>query len=298
MSNMSQVSIQHFENPEKIFSYISDNLITRDQKLGFRGHASSDWELKTTLTRFSEQMQTSYHDKQFKLEELTKLTKQRLERQFINNLIVNNDLTRSKVESMDILQYGQHFGLPSPLLDWSYSPYIALFFALSDWNKSFTTIDKCIWIIDLDLIEEINDFIVREVRPTYQGKLSDDLLNEQFPLLEIKGDIEQHNRRLAFQQGFFTDHGFYTSLEIWLKRIVSTLARPNTGRPVLQKLTFKSAEQNRMNILDRLDKMNINNRTLFPDIEGSVKDAIDSTYRSFQEKRIKEFSFWKNATDE
>ena len=44
-------------------------------------------------------------------------------------------------------------------------------------------------------------------------------------------------------------------------------------------------------MLDRLDTMNINSRTLFPDVFGSVKDAIESTFRSFQAPRRKNFSY-------
>ena len=296
MSNMGEVAIQSFENPEEIFSFISQRLITREHKLGFRGHACSSWELETTLTRFSKQILSKFPDKKHSLESITSVTKNRLERQFTNNLIVNNDLPRDKAESIDIWQFGQHFGLPSPLLDWSHSPYIALFFALSDGAKESANSEKCIWVINIDLIYEINDLISREIWPEFIERIQPvETLHEQFPLLKIKGDVELHNRRLAFQQGFFTEHGFYMSLEIWLKRIVFALARPNTDRPVLQKLTFKCHEKDRINMLDRLDKMNINNRTLFPDIEGSVKDAIDTTFRSFQENSIKTFNYWANS---
>ena len=193
---------------------------------------------------------------------------------------------------MDIWQYGQHFGLPSPLLDWTHSPYVALFFALTEHGGDGHEESRCIWVIDLELIGQINFMVTDQVWLKFREKIqSEELLKEQFPILEVVREIDQNNRRLAFQQGFFTKHEYYVSLEVWLNRIISEVAMKNADRPVLHKYIFSCSELERISFLDKLDKMNINNRTLFPDISGSVKDAIDSTFRSFQSPSIKAFHF-------
>ena len=43
--------------------------------------------------------------------------------------------------------YMQHYGVPTRLLDWTYNPYIALFFALSDANVT-TSQGAAVWVLD------------------------------------------------------------------------------------------------------------------------------------------------------
>ena len=47
-------------------------------------------------------------------------------------------------------------------------------------------------------------------------------------------------------------------------------------KSVFQKLPFRCSEKERIDTLALLDSMNINHRTLFPDIDGSVKQAMNS----------------------
>jgi hypothetical protein len=54
---------------------------------------------------------------------------------FWNNATVKNLLIQNKVHeenSLAYLSYMQHYGVPSPFLDFTFDPYIALFFAIED----------------------------------------------------------------------------------------------------------------------------------------------------------------------
>lgn len=297
MPKMDQIVEIKFDNVYDFLSYIPSALITRDHNFGFRGHRSSDWSLTPTLVRFVDEVQASYPDRQDRRELTTEVVVKRLHDEFRKNLIINNDIPQEEIDRMDIWQYGQHFGLPSPLLDWTYSPYVALFFALSERGDIQRSGSRCVWGINLGLISHINSEVVRHVWPSLKEKFKpDEFLHERFPTLDIVQDINQYNRRQAFQQGFFTRHVYYVSLEVWLKHIVAQIPHNSTDHAVLTKYIFPCSEGDRVSMLDKLDKMNINNRTLFPDIAGSVKDAIDSTFRWFQTPRFRHMSFRQDRT--
>lgn len=283
-----------FQSVTEFFDYSLKKLITREYDYGFRGHSNSGWKLETTLSRFVNEIQLHYPEHGVNKERtlLTNLCLQRLHEEFRNNLITNNDLPQDRVEKIDIWQYGQHFGLPSPLLDWTHSPFIALFFAISEPAMNNDEGERCVWVIDLSMLAYVNKQVIEEVRPKFKGSISpESALNQQFPISKIVREINENNRRIAFQQGFFTKHDYYKSLEIWLKRVVGEMAFHKGDSPVLRKLSFPCSERERVSMLDRLDKMNINNRTLFPDIFGSVKGALDTVYRSFQAPKFRSSRF-------
>lgn len=264
-------------------------LITREHRYGFRGQANEVWDLAPTLARFVDQLVLVYPELKRERERTTKLALGRLSEEFKRNLIVNNDVPRQRIDEMDLWQYGQHFGLPSPLLDWTRSPYVALFFALWEHKGG---VKRCVWTLDLNLLNHLNELVVREVRPKFRDRITpESFLNEQFPLLEIVEEVNENNRRMTFQQGFFTKHDYYRSLEVWLKRVVRELHFNAADRPFLMKHTFPCSESERLQLLDKLDAMNINNRTLFPDIMGSVLGAMDHTTRSFQGQSSHSMSF-------
>lgn len=292
MKKLDQVKEVTFETVNKLFDFIASDLITRNHEYGFRGHSDNSWKLEPTIIRYIDSIENSYGANQHKRDDLTRLSMNRLYKNFKDNLIVNNDLPQEKVESIDLWQYGQHFGLPSPLLDWTYSPYIALFFALESPIKVNKEVNCCIWVLNLEIVEYLNQEVRDTVRPKHKDKLSPEgLLMQQFPEMGIVSELNEYNRRLSYQQGFFTRHEYYRSVEVWLTRITNELDHSHSDQGVLEKYTFKCDEMKRIQMLDILDRMNINHRTLFPDINGSVKDAIESTTRSFQGPRVKHFSF-------
>ena len=56
-----------------------------------------------------------------------------------NNGVVRNLFTSSKIDTNNAVAYlslMQHFGIPSPFLDFTYNPYVALFFAIENLNRT------------------------------------------------------------------------------------------------------------------------------------------------------------------
>ena len=122
ISAIRELQIQAEEDPHKIYFQ------------WYRGHANKEWDLIPKVQR----------DFSGTDEELF-----RKERLLTNDFQSRAALLRStKLQIGDFpnwLTLMQHYGLPTRLLDWSRSPLVALYFALSDeemWQQ-----DACIWVL-------------------------------------------------------------------------------------------------------------------------------------------------------
>lgn len=106
----------------------------------FRGQRNAEWGLRTTIERKHKLNATfkdyfkiiaptlsiveSYTDKRFELPDFdTYITKLKE---------THSPFHVSKIPGYEFMVYLRHFGFPSPLLDWTESPYIAAYFAFAD----------------------------------------------------------------------------------------------------------------------------------------------------------------------
>ncbi|NTW55117.1 MAG: FRG domain-containing protein [Chlorobaculum sp.] len=257
-----------------MLGYIEKELVDIRHRLGFRGQRCAAWKLSPSLARFLSRLKEKGQIDQSATYENVE---NRLKEEFKKNLLLNRDLTPDQLQNVDLWQYGQHFGLPTPLLDWTHSAYVGLFFALmgdSIVGEDGLVKPRCLWVMDLELLSIINTQIREEVWPRMKGRIEpEEYLKQQIPILEIVGEIDGYNRRIGYQQGFFTKHVYYESLEVWAARIALEVAHECLNYPFLRKITFSPDEQQRSKMLVILDKMNVNSRTLFPDIKGSVEQT-------------------------
>jgi len=255
---------------KEILDYIRNELVHTSHRLGFRGQRCAVWDLKPSLARFVSRLKEKGKVSHGNYETIGK----RIQDEFKKNLLLNQDLTPEQLDRVDLWQYGQHYGLPTPLLDWTYSPYIGLFFALNSdgvYDVGEPKKPCVLWVLNIDMVRQINTIISDIVWPKMSAKIkSEELLKQQIPKMEIVGDIDGYNRRIGYQQGFFTRHVFYESFEIWARRIAKEIPHESWGSPLLQKISFFPSDEERSKILLDLNKMNVNSRTLFPDIKGSV----------------------------
>ena len=103
--------------------------------LWYRGHGDKSWELVPKIQRgFSGEDEALF----------------RRERSYTNDFQARAKMFYHAAPPLDDfcswLTLMQHYGLPTRLLDWSRSPLIALFFALSEPDTKDK--DACIWILN------------------------------------------------------------------------------------------------------------------------------------------------------
>ncbi len=99
----------------------------------FRGQADSDWKLETTLER---EARGPFPVELYHLHLVTPSLRMLsgtslLEAMPEENLDLSYDSINRTLPLYEKLGFLRHHGFPSPLLDWSYSPFVAAYFAFS-----------------------------------------------------------------------------------------------------------------------------------------------------------------------
>ena len=168
---------------------------------------------------------------------------------------------------------GQHHGLPTRLLDWTYSPLIGLHFAVNDPNLDKMDRHDCImWKID---VAELHALLPER----YQAVLRDNqaLIYTVKMLDELTQSLDQYDRdmgreamliveppsidpRIINQYSYFSvvPHGI-TDVEEFLKTKTQ-----NTVKYIIDRSV-------RWEVSDMLDQFNITERTIYPDLDGLTK---------------------------
>lgn len=225
----------------------------------FRGQTNSSWTLKPSILRLLESHQI---DRQLGIRfEMTTL------REFQTKAHLYEDFKIREYKSGNILltlTLMQHYGAPTRLLDWTTSPYIALYFAVcSDFNN-----DGAVFLFNQT---KMNEIIKEERYKDDENLLSEEqesnYLNTFFSSFE--------SRRLNSQQGLFSiaaniDKDHETLISNALSKFTT-----ETGSLFCKIIIDKSLK---LEFLSRLRTMNAKADQIYPDLYGfctSLKDLLE-----------------------
>lgn len=165
------------------------------------------------------------------------------------------------------LAVAQHHGLPTRLLDWTFSPYVAMHFATED--ISAYNVDGVIWCFDYAqsnqhlpsiltaiLVEERADVFTAEMLSHAASTLSefDGLAESDFVVFFEPPSLDD---RIVNQFALFSLMSSATrSLDSWMAQ------HPEFFRRIIIPAELK------WEIRDKLDQANISERVLFPGLDG------------------------------
>lgn len=228
----------------------------------FRGQRDAQWKLQTKLERvFSRMPPSTYAQSELHL----LLQFQRRLHHYVSDLPDEDD----KLEWLALMQ---HHGAPTRLLDWTRSPYVALYFAVEDCINE----KPCsVWAVDTRALYEeslevhvgLFDAIMRS---PLQAASDKSVFNEFVMKGTVLGvfSVEpfRMNERITYQQGLFlvptsVQHSFYANL----KKMVAGLPTPT---PYLRRVDITLSNTARLECLKQLRLMNIHRATLFPGLDG------------------------------
>lgn len=209
-------------------------------------------------------------------------------REFLKNQQTFKDMAQKganwvKDEWNELIAFAQHYGIPTRLLDWSYHPLVALYFAATgaistmyehkikhNSASCFTDLYFSIWIFaDTDII-----------------KLGENNENRLVKIIDVPKAANQH---ISFQKGCFTcieqplnDFlSIYEGKEYQPFATINSVLKENKEQECLIKIDipYKYA----IDIYDYCDSYNFNGATLFRGPHGSA----NYTMEMFKYKKVK-----------
>src|SRR4051795_7115501 len=214
----------------------------------FRGHSDASWPLLSTLSRYF--MSFKIHKDVWPQQEQRILRIFRRKAHLLINHIPDED------DSLQWLALMQHHGAPTRLLDFTWSPYVAAFFALER-----TLGDGVVWALNPARIDSGRAPKPTRMDPRITGNFQRYFLkgNRRFIWM---GEPHTMNRRLIAQSGTFAVPGV---LDIPTEEILNAPDQEN----IMAKFVMTHAV--REVGMRELYRMNITYATLFPDLDGLAR---------------------------
>lgn len=271
MENKVVDNWEHFEEElQKLLAERRSKLSTglRSSEFLYRGHSRHDYPLSTTLERYMRDKCSliryyklilmvkpeieAFTGKNWDVLPYEKFT------EWLKNFAV---FIPYELPAKDYMIYLRHHGFPSPLLDWTRSPYIAAYFAFRKAIQS----------------DGLVSIYVLWKAPDGMQKMSSDK-----PCIHTLGQYIRTHRRHFLQQSDYTicikrdNEWFYESHE-------AAFAQGDTQQNILWKFNIPCSEAGK--VLKLLDYYNINAYSLFGS-EESLMETMALRKLHFQETEL------------
>lgn len=215
----------------------------------FRGMGSADYNLRTSLARLGGRTEE-------------------LEGHILRNF--RKYASREAVPGDSIWNWmavAQHHGLPTRLLDWTYSPYVALHFMTEDIEDY--DLDGVVWCVEYT---RTNQLLPDMLRSILADEGSDAFTAEM--LRRAAGSLREFDRLAATEFVVFFEPPSLDDRIVNQSALFSLMANPTSRldcwlenhADVFRRLIVPA--ELKWEIRDKLDQANINERVLYPGLDG------------------------------
>lgn len=124
---MRNMNVKNVKSWRKLRDFVGELRDSNDEFL-WRGQRDATWKLSSTIYRFFESQSVPQNDRMDYENRTVKFFQRRVKSA--------RDLEIKISEKSEILVLMQHYGCPTCMLDWSKSPFVALYFAIEEQSAS------------------------------------------------------------------------------------------------------------------------------------------------------------------
>lgn len=253
----------------KALSSIDDALLEVINHFGpqfpfWRGHANIKWSLTAEVFR--------------KVSGKEPFNEASLMRYFMAQAESRYPRCPAITDSVGWLMFARHYGLPTRLLDWSYSPLVALYFAAQE-HRDFPDADGCLWalhpgLMNLQMAGRSGVFSPEEKAVIDHAEIAlssnQDDRRKKTEALNVRTfamGAREIDPRLFAQQGAFTIQADDADLADIPYCVVG-----RAEMPVRWRIAFQVPKVAKQKVRQTLEWLSIRKSTLFPDLATLAED--------------------------